>query len=383
MSVNPNYQIESVNSSGTRKSNISNLSYSSNKIQKFDKLGNPVYNCSLDGSLNKKRIYHIPEANLNNINYNNNVNYRANYYPRSLSQEEFKSSNLRLNKFNDLNIRSSSPNESPLSSSRANKKIEYLPYQITNLRKVNPLDIEIDPESKQIINYYLNLDLKNFVTFSQDAFKLFYPNNENHFKIPKNEIYTEIEMTNYINNNPTLKETYIGNVNRYYFRHGIGKLIGPSCKKIGTWRNGKFTGWGREIRNNGEVYEGKFNDGKLNGKGIYKYKDILYIGDFENNLRQGKGEKITKNYYYKGHFNNDQIDGYGRIQFINSNEGESEYEGFFKQNNIEGKGILRWKNGDIYEGEVKNGKMNGEGILKTHNRVIKGLFKDGIKINTN
>ena len=201
----------------------------------------------------------------------------------------------------------------------------------------------------------------------------------------KSDLYEKIrEDEKFDMINSALKETYIGNVNRYYFRHGTGKLIGPSSKKIGTWRNGKFTGWGREIRNNGEVYEGKFNDGKLNGKGIYKYKDILYIGDFENNLRQGKGEKITKNYYYKGHFNNDQIDGYGRIQFINSNEGESEYEGFFKQNNIEGKGILRWKKGDIYEGEVKNGKMNGEGILKTYNGVIiKGLFRDGIKINTN
>ena len=131
-----------------------------------------------------------------------------------------------------------------------------------------------------------------------------------------------------------------------------------------------------------ENFEGKFNDGKIDGKGIYKYKDILYIGDFENNLRQGKGEKITKNYYYKGDFNNDQIDGYGRIQFINSKDGESEYEGFFKKNNIEGKGIMKWKNGNIYEGEVKNGKMNGEGIFKIQNGpIIKGFFKDGVKVN--
>ena len=378
----PNYQISFLNNSGMKNSN---LSYSNIQKQKFDKLGNPIYNVSLNDSLKNRRIYQnkriLPE-NTNFKNKKNNANYSPIYYPRSLSHEEFKVSNLRLSKNNDWNSRSSSPNESPLSTPRSNMKIEYLPYQITNLSKVNPQDIEIDIESKKIINYYLNLDLKKFSTFSHDAFNLFYPKHEKYFKIPRNEIYTKIETTNFINNNPSLKELYIGNVNRFYFRHGPGKVIGPSSKKIGTWRNGKFTGWGREIRNNGEVFEGKFNDGKIDGKGIYKYKDILYIGDFENHLRQGKGEKITKNYYYKGDFNNDQIDGYGRIQFINSKDGESEYEGFFKKNNIEGKGIMKWKNGNIYEGEVKNGKMNGEGIFKIQNGpIIKGFFKDGVKVN--
>ena len=58
-----------------------------------------------------------------------------------------------------------------------------------------------------------------------------------------------------------------------------------------------------------------------------------------------------------------------------------EYEGFFKENKIEGKGIMKWNNGNVYEGYVKNGKMNGYGRFIPKNGVdIKGLFKDGIRI---
>ena len=63
-------------------------------------------------------------------------------------------------------------------------------------------------------------------------------------------------------------------------RHGLGKLQEPNLTKIGLWRNDKFSGWGRIIKKNGQIYEGKFSDDILNGKGVYKYKDVLYIGRF-------------------------------------------------------------------------------------------------------
>ena len=379
-----NYKIDSERGS---KESVDSLGSSINRRKKYDKLGNPIYTASLDNPQNKrvfqnKRAF-SPNLIMHKNNINNNLNYQTLYYQRSLSQDDFNGQELRKNKFNS---RGSSPYESPLSASRANRNLQIstLPYQMTNIRKINPLDIEVDPKSKQIINYYLNMDLTKFITFSYDSFKLFYPQNERFFKIPKNEIFQQKEITTYINNNPNLKEKYIGDVNQYGMRHGQGRLITPTSKFIGTFQNGKFSGWGREIINNREVYEGKYNDGKITGKGIYKYKDILYIGDFVNHLREGKGEKITKKYYYVGQFNNNKINGYGRIQFINAEGGESEYEGFFKENNIEGKGVLKWKNGNIYEGEMKNNKTNGQGILRLNNGVIqKGFFIDGYYVGNN
>ena len=40
---------------------------------------------------------------------------------------------------------------------------------------------------------------------------------------------------------------------------------------------------------NGDVFEGKFVNGKLNGKGFFKSKDNnIYIGDFVKSMRNGK-----------------------------------------------------------------------------------------------
>ena len=63
-------------------------------------------------------------------------------------------------------------------------------------------------------------------------------------------------------------------------RHGFGTLITTHYKLKGTWRNNEFTGWGRKSMRNGDVFEGKFINGELNGKGIFKSKDNnIYIGD--------------------------------------------------------------------------------------------------------
>ena len=55
-----------------------------------------------------------------------------------------------------------------------------------------------------------------------------------------------------------------------------------------------------------------------------------------------------------------------------------------KEGVIEGKGIIKWKNGNIYEGEVKKGKMNGYGKFIPKNGVpINGFFENGVRIDIN
>ena len=92
---------------------------------------------------------------------------------------------------------------------------------------------------------------------------------------------------------------------------------------------------------------------------------------------------MTKNFEYKGQFTNGKINGYGKIVFLDNKSAISEYEGYFKDNNIEGKGTMKWKNGDMYQGELKNGKMNGYGrFIPQNGAVNEGHFKDNIKISS-
>ena len=303
---------------------------------------------------NNKNTYLLNDLN-DNINIKNNLNNVNNNIMNNLNNK---------NNLNNYNIN--------------NKNIYNLQYTSPNLKRFRPEIIA--QNNKKIIDYYSNLNCKKTETFSPNAYLFFYPQNQNEFMIPQNEIFSQKEITYLINNNANSSEKYSGSVNLYNQRHGLGKLTSPTSQKIGTWRNGQFSGWGREILNNGEVFEGRFLNGNLNGKGIYKYMNILYIGDFINNTKHGNGEMITKEYVYIGEFKNNKINGYGKITFYNCKDGKSEYEGFFKDNIIEGKGVLKWINGNTYEGEVKNGKMNGYGIFTPNNGIpIKGYFKDGVR----
>ena len=156
-------------------------------------------------------------------------------------------------------------------------------------------------------------------------------------------------------------------------------LITPYYVLKGEWRKGEFTGWGRKYFRNGDILEGKFIDGEINGKGNFKNKnkDTIYIGDFFKGEKWGKGELITEKYHYKGDFKNDKLHGYGIIDFLI--EGQT-YEGNFENNEINGKGVYKWKNGDIYEGDMKNGKMNGNGkYIYFDGKIYEGQYINGIK----
>jgi hypothetical protein len=151
-------------------------------------------------------------------------------------------------------------------------------------------------------------DIKNF---SPDFWKNFYTNDdESFFEPPDNNNIIQDQMIQ----NKMKNETYFGEINDQREKHGFGKLVTPEMERIGNWRNDEFTGWGREIRKNGEIYEGKFVNGKLNGKGIYKNGSIFYVGNFINYVKDGKGELFTNNNHYVGNFKKNKMHGNGRIE---------------------------------------------------------------------
>ncbi len=239
-----------------------------------------------------------------------------------------------------------------------------------NTRGNSSKKIKNNSSKNSMINQNNLIDLKGIEEFSPDSWKIFY-DKEDQFFLP---ISDGDIIPNQIINDLNKNEVYSGDINRKGRRHGFGRLITPIMERIGRWKNNQFNGWGREVRKTGEICEGKFIGDSLNGKGIYKDRNIFYIGDFENNVRQGKGELFTEDYHYIGNFKNNEIDGQGRIELYN----DGVYEGNFVNGEITGYGVFKFNNGDYYEGEMLDGKLNGKGRLTLGNGDIKeGKFKDG------
>ncbi|MEH0155452.1 hypothetical protein V6R21_14995 [Limibacter armeniacum] len=88
-----------------------------------------------------------------------------------------------------------------------------------------------------------------------------------------------------------------------------------------------------------ERYEGNFNgQGQKDGSGTYYWADGTI---------------------YQGRWNNDKMQGRGKITYPDG----SSYEGNFLDGIRSGFGIFTWANGDEYQGGFKDGKMHGRGIL--------------------
>ena len=213
--------------------------------------------------------------------------------------------------------------------------------------------------------------------FSVNNYLKFYPK-EDHFFYNKDItlIHNNIKIYNENESDMNKIQIYKGDLNIKGERHGLGKLITQYYELIGTWKNDKLNGWGRQSRCNGEVLEGRFENGLLNGKGIYlDSNNYKYLGDFRDMKKWGKGKLITDKIIYEGDFCNDKFEGKGKIKFLKNGD---EYEGSFVNGNFEGVGVFKYLNGDIYEGEFKNGKMHGNGIYKYRiGKIYRGLFENG------
>ena len=213
--------------------------------------------------------------------------------------------------------------------------------------------------------------------FDHNMYTMFYPKNDNYFYVDRTGVYPN-RLKIYNKDDMNHIQIYQGDLNSQGQRHGLGKCTTPYYVLIGQWKNDKFSGWGRESRSNGDVFEGRYENGLLNGKGIFlNEKKCKYVGDFLYTKRWGKGELTTDKIHYKGDFYNNQIHGNGRIKFLR--EGV-EYMGSFKGDKIDGYGVFKWKNGDRYEGQVRSGRMHGFGKYKYSNgKEYNGIFNNGDK----
>jgi len=241
--------------------------------------------------------------------------------------------------------------------SRLKEILEYLRKQYEICDKAGPVasDSDFDPQS----------------------WKKFYPTEDPFFNFDKGfVVHFGIKIKH--PSEPEKLSIYEGDVNLKRERHGFGRLTTIKSVYLGEWRNGSFTGWGRETRRSGKIYEGKFIDGFIQGKGILKNdKGVTFVGDFLNSKRHGKGILDTSKVHYEGDFKNDKLCGKGKINF--KPEGHS-YEGEFDNNEINGFGTFKWKNGDSYIGFMRIGKMHGNGKYFFNNGLVyEGKYNNGVK----
>lgn len=314
----------------------------------------------------------INDENKNDINDDNNElkninnnNKKDNKSINKVSNNESKNKNEIVK---SININYLMSNNSSINLEGSKTRLNNLN---NNSESNNSKEFNKDKSLNKEVIYKCNkIDFNDFEDFNPDLWKLFYPEDEKFFNFDKGDVLNSQISSK---NKSGEKEIYIGDINQNEERHGFGKLLTKNVKKIGTWRNGHFTGWGREIRENGDIYEGKFIDNQLTGKGIYKNKKILYIGDFYKFIKHGKGDLFTKQFHYNGTFYNNKLSGKGKLEIYD----QGILEGNFTDNEINGEGIYMWKDGNFYEGEIKNGMLDGKGKLTTKDGIIyEGTFSD-------
>lgn len=319
----------------------------------------------------------------------------SNYYPNkkypvcSFTKKLYPTPKLELleeetiRKFGDKDWSKEEKLEKAVKNEKSNSEEKEEPIINQNLYfdDIQLEEKENDFSPKMIDSLYLKCSdfgkIEHDDNFSLDDWKKLYNSDERFFKWDKGNVKQNQKIIKN-KDDPFNLQIYEGDVNENNEKHGFGILTTPQYIRKGMWRNNQFTGWGRESRLNGDVYEGKFINGFINGKGIFtNKKGNKYIGDLVNNRRDGKGDLTTNKFHYIGDFKDNRLEGNGKIVFLKENHS---YEGEFANNEINGKGIFIWNNGDIYEGQMKNGRMNGFGkYTYKDGKIYEGNYINGFK----
>ena len=158
-----------------------------------------------------------------------------------------------------------------------------------------------------------------------------------------------------------LQLTYIENIISHALNTITRQFIGKPI--VGTWLiyersylglyKSLRSGYGKYVSSNGNVWEGFFIDGNLNGEG----KIVFANGSV-----------------WEGTFVDDKLNGEGKMTFVSG----LIIEGFFIDNNLNGEGKIVSADGSVWEGTFVDNKLNGIGKKISVNRNIReGYFIDG------
>ena len=156
---------------------------------------------------------------------------------------------------------------------------------------------------------------------------------------------------------------------------GIGRYSGGARQQERHGR-GLFT------FENGDSYNGEWNNGLMHGYGEYTWSDgQKYAGDWENGKHDGRGfmswsENVsarTKGGRYTGSFKQGKRVGLGSETLV----GHCVYAGEWQDDKRAGRGTLKWDNGNTYDGEWVEDQRHGIGLFVwSDGRRFEGLFQN-------
>ena len=144
------------------------------------------------------------------------------------------------------------------------------------------------------------------------------------------------------------------------FQQGSGLFISndQGWKYDGQWETGKMSGIAVCQWSDGTTYTGEWKDCMKEGQGTLTFPDgSIYKGVFKNDQPSGVGSKaFPDGSTYEGNFQNGMFHGKGKFKQASDN---SEYDGWWRQNNIRGHGVKTSNDGQI---EI-TGNFDAKGLV--------------------
>eukprot|EP01126_Amoeba_proteus_P043683 TRINITY_DN4808_c0_g3_i2.p1 TRINITY_DN4808_c0_g3~~TRINITY_DN4808_c0_g3_i2.p1 ORF type:complete len:945 (+),score=204.11 TRINITY_DN4808_c0_g3_i2:92-2926(+) len=108
------------------------------------------------------------------------------------------------------------------------------------------------------------------------------------------------------------------------------------------------------------IYDGWWDLGRMQGKGVYEYRGTYYEGDFLMNTMQGQGTfEYANGALYQGEFASGMPHGMGTYCTSSGDK----YLGNWVKGKRDGQGEVIFRNGDRYFGEWKNNQIEGHGVF--------------------
>lgn len=162
-------------------------------------------------------------------------------------------------------------------------------------------------------------------------------------------------------------------------RHGQGKIVWANGQSYdGDWVQDQPQGHARLQFANGNRYEGAVLAGLPQGQGRMQYASgDAYTGQFKNGDPDGRGLYVWKNtQQFNGDWQQGRPNGQGQLKFANGNV----FDGPVVNGTPQGQGRLQFPSGDTYVGHLVNGLPDGTGTFTwAQGDTYSGQWKAGQK----
>jgi len=142
--------------------------------------------------------------------------------------------------------------------------------------------------------------------------------------------------------------------------HGTMIMV-TGAEYTGYWKNDKFHGKGKITTPEGLVFEGEFQNGFRQKYGTIFYEDgSVYTGELEDWTRQGLGKLEENGNTYEGYFDDNRKNGNGKMYYKNGDY----YNGTWLDDRRDGNGTMLYATTkEVYEGEWSGDLRSGLGKL--------------------